>query len=160
MKKKITLACLMIVFFLSGLNLAGTTPIPPEVKSYLLKFMNEMGKINSAFADSIEKINGPEEMALALDAYTDSVKPLVEGMVALQEKYSDFFRNMDKEDDEKVMEDADLEKARDVFEENAGKFSSSMLKIMSFLENPKVVAALERLQGLMNRLSPEENDED
>lgn len=160
MKKTQSVVCLFMLFFFAANCLQAAPPVPPEVKSFMLKFMKEMVVNNRAFSSAVEKVNDPGQMARAIDAYRQSITPLIEGMVALEEKYRDFFRAMDDQDEDAKTGDPDIDAAQDVFEKNARDFGATMMKVMGMMDKPEVQAAMERLEQLMSRLDREDEDSD
>ncbi len=160
MKKTLFFVCLFMLFFFTANCLQAAPPVPPEVKSFMLKFMKEMVANNRAFSSAVEKVNDPGQMARAIDAYRQSITPLIEGMVALEEKYRDFFQAMDDQDEDAKTGDPEIDAAQDVFEKNAREFGATMMKVMGMMDKPEVQAAMERLEQLMSRLDREDEDSD
>lgn len=161
MKKALFPVCfVLLVFFVSTHCLQAAPPVPPEVKSFMLKFMKEMVTHNSTFSQAVAKVNDPGQMARAIDAYRESITPLITGMVALEEKYRDFFRAMDDQDEDAKSGDTEIDAAQEDFEKNAREFGATMMKILGMMDKPEVQAAMERLEQLMNRLEREEDDLD
>lgn len=124
-------------------------PIPPEVKSYVIKFFNEYGGATQIMADRIQKTDDPVQIAGALDKYVDTVEVLMKGMADLQKKYKDFFDAME-EDERQDSGDADIDRANAAFEKAQQGLISAMQKIASHMEHPKVEAAMERLGKIMD----------
>jgi len=142
------LAFLCVVSLLAPAAFAAQQ-IPPEVKSYVIKFFNEYGNATKTMADRVQKTDDPEQIAGALDKYVDTVAPLMKGMDDLQKKYKDFFESMEEEE-RQDSGDADIDKANAEFEKTQQGMMDAMQKIASHMEHPKVEAAMERLEKIMS----------
>ncbi|GEM_PF-2701632 len=130
-------------------------PIPPEVKSYVIKFFNEYGNAAKNMADRVQKTDDPVVIAAALDKYVDAIAPLMKGMEDLRKKYKEFFDAMEEENRENSG-DADIDRANAAFEKAQQGLMSAMQKIASHMEHPKVEAAMERLEEFMSNMDKSE----
>ncbi len=138
---------------------AAVPPIPPEVKTHMLKFIMEMSKNTEAFYLASEKAGTPEAMAQAIDGYRQGVQPLIEGLLKLKAKYADFFKVADQSD-QKSSGDAELDKANEAFEKRMEKLGLSMAKAVQWMEHPKVKAAMENMQKTMSLLDDPQKEKE
>lgn len=138
---------------------ADIPPIPAEVKSHMLRFIEGMSKqADSLFAAS-EKAGSAEEMAQAIERYHQGVRPLIEGVLKLKAKYSDFFAAADQSDLESSG-DIELDKANERFEKRMEKLGLVMGKAIQWMDDPKMKAALEKMQETMSLLDDRKEEED
>ncbi len=156
-KNLILIAFITGISLLSQLLLAVVPPIPPEVKAHMLKFIEQMSNHSEQFYLASEKAGSPEAMAKAIDGYHQGVRPLIEGLLKLKAKHAAFFAAADREDN-KSSGDKELDKANEAFEKRMEKLGLAMGKAVQWLDNPKVRAAMDRMQQTMNLL--DDNDED
>jgi len=151
-KRSALFLCILsaVLFSFLAPSLAARS-IPPEVKSYVIKFFNEYGNATKSLADRVKATNDPVQIAGALDKYVDTIAPLMKGMDDLQKKYKDFFDAME-EDDRENSGDADIDRANAEFEKKQQEIMTAMQKISSHMEHPKVEAAMERLEKIMSEM--------
>jgi len=155
----------LLIALLAGVSLfsqhlpAAVPPIPPEVKEHMLKFIEHMSSRSEQFYLAADKANTPEAMAQAIEEYHQGVRPLIEGVLKLKAKYLDFFNAADKEGN-KSSGDADLDKANEAFEKRMEKLGLSMGKAMQWLDNPKVKAAMDKMQETMGLLDEEKEEKE
>lgn len=158
---RLSVAGALILSLLLAASPSLAQPIPPEVKSFSLKFFKEMGELNATLADEIGQASQASQVALAVETYTVKVEPLVEGMAALEKKYQNFFKEMQNREDEEGTGDAELDRALDEFEKISERLERAMLgSLIPYLEDEQVQANLIRLQQMMDRLSLQDEDED
>lgn len=121
-------------------------PVPQEIKTFIIKFSDQLGNAMEELSTSLEKAQTPEQMASHINAYSDKLEPIMAEMMAMEKKYPDFFEGTDEDD---YAPDADIEKASDRVDQKAEKMMESMGKVFPHAEHPAVKAALERLGKAM-----------
>lgn len=159
MKRFLMVSGLTLALLLAPLA-AVSQPIPPEVKSFTLRFLKDMGEANTDLVSALDRAERPEQMTRAIDAFTTRIEPLVDGMIAMEEKHREFFAAMSKKGDDESSGDAEIDRAMEEFEVTGGRIEASMSKLIPHLEDPGLQAALQRLQQLMERLTVEYEDEE
>lgn len=147
---------LAIVFFSCPSPALASKPIPPEIKSFIIKFSNQFGDAMEALTKVMDKAKTPEQMASALNSYSDKLEPLMADMATIEAKYPEFFEETDNEDDYYDDEDPDIEKATDRIDQKTEDMMESMVKILSHADHPEVKAALARLGEIMGEEDEEE----
>ncbi len=159
----LTLCLILTMLLIVTVHLtASVPPIPPEVKSHMMKFIEQMSKHAEMLYATSEKAATAEDMARALEVYHQNVRPLIEGVVKLKAKYADFFAAADNSNQE-TSGDTELDKANEIFEKRMEKLGLVMGKAIQWMDNPKMKAALDKMQETMSLLdNPEEkeNEED
>lgn len=144
--------CALSLVFMATIATAAK-PVPPEIKSFIINFSDQYGNAMETLSKALEKAQTPDQMASALNSYSDKLEPMMAEMVAMEKKYPEFFEGTD-EDDYAV--DSDIEEASDRMDQKAEGMMESMGKVISHSDHPAVQAALERLGKVMGEEEEEE----
>lgn len=118
------------------LLLAGGTVFAEEYedfKSLLLEVMELM----DTFAEDLNKAENADQVVAAIENYHEAIEPLEPKMDEMDEKYPDFDETNHPEALAEVMEE---------YAETLEKFSGAMAVLMEYMNNEKVVEAMENFQ--------------
>ena len=107
------------------------------------KATNEYADIMEEFAAAIDKSNNASDAAKAMNNFTDRMVKLAPKMEKLQEKYPELQTTDPPEE---------LAESQKRLEEVSEKFGNSMMKMMSYMNDPEVLKAQERMSQLMQNL--------
>lgn len=127
--------------------------MPPEVKTYTLKFFQGMTAAQQTLSASVNAAKSPAQIAAAINAYNDALEPLIDGQVALEAKYPQYYASFNQSDDDQSSGDAEVDAAQKKFDATQESFeNTAMAKIMQNYSKPEVNAAMTRMQEIMGRM--------
>lgn len=143
----------VIIFSLFAPMLCLGLAMPPEVKTFTLKFFKEMAAAQQSLSKSVNSATSPDKIAAALNTYNDAIEPLINSQVALEAKYPEYYASFNRMDDEVSSGDAEVDAAQKKFDESQESFeTTAMAKIMLNHTKPEVSNAMERMQQIMGRM--------
>jgi hypothetical protein len=159
MLKKLSVFIVLFSLVVPALCLGQS--MPSEVKTFTLRFFKEMTSAQQTLSAAVSSAASPDQIASAIDAYTDSIEPLIDAQVALETKYPEFYASVNRMDDDDVLTgDAEIDKAQEQFDSAQNSFEEiAMTKIMRNYANPQVNAAMTRLQQVMSRMDIGDDDD-
>ncbi len=156
--KKIFKACVFFLIIFLALSAYASGSIPPELKTFLLHFYQEFSSAVEELSTAIQKTDQPAVMAKAITQYTDRLEPLFAKLAEYEEKYQDFFLMME-ENDGQSMGDDELDRMAEGFEKFEERLTLAMMKVFPHIENPDIMAALQRLKEIMPDDDDDEDDD-
>ncbi len=131
---------------LIGVALIGLVGLSGCGKSY-----DDFVDVNTRYIDAmddyttdLEKAGDAEAVAKAVDRYADQMAEIIPEMKKLNEKYADW------RDETKMPEE--LKPLSEKAEKVAEKIPQTFMKLMPYIQNPEVMAAMERLQQAMAKM--------
>ncbi len=99
--------------------------------------------------------------AAAINVYNDAIESLIEGQLALEKKYPDFYASFKRMDDDASSGDAEVDAAQKKFDSESDTFGeTAILKIMQNYSDPKVKAAMTRMYQIMGSMDTGDDDDD
>ncbi len=108
------------------------------------KVTNEYADAMDDFVTAINKSNNASEVAKAMDSFTDKMAKIAPKLKEIEKKYPEL-QNMSTPPKE-------LEESKKRMEEVSQKYTSSMMKLVQYVNDPQVQKAQERMSQVMQKL--------
>lgn len=99
------------------------------------------------YLDAVDKTENPQDLAKAINTFANRMEVLAPKIKRLNEKYPELAN-----DQAAPQEYADLDKKSEAL---GARFAQSFTRIMPYMEDPQVMAANERLTGIMETMGAE-----
>ena len=108
------------------------------------KVTNEYADAMDDFSTAINKSNSAGDVAKAMDSFTDKMAKIAPELKKIQEKYPEL-QGM-------TTPPKELEESKKRIEEVTQKYTSSMMKLAQYVNDPQVQKAQERMSQVMQKL--------
>jgi hypothetical protein len=125
-------------FLLIGiiLLLAGGTVFAQEYEDFK-SLLREVMELMDTFAEDLNNAENADEVVAAIEKYHKGIEPLEPKMDEMDEKYPDIDETNHPEELAAIMEE---------YAETIESFSSAMAVLMEYMNNPKVMEAMDKFQ--------------
>lgn len=131
----IMIGLLLFVFLVSGCGSDGSKEAGSIIKA--------QADVTEEYVNSISDAKSADDVVKALENYTEGLKKLVPDLKAFHEKYPEYAQG-------KVPEGVEVDMKR--LEELSGKMSGAMMKMGSYMMDPKVQEAMQKMGEEMSKI--------
>lgn len=136
--RKAVLFCILLV------GLAGMVGCGKSGNKDFVEVNTRYIEAMDAYATELDKAADADAVANAVNKFTDNMAEILPEMKKLQEKYVEW------QDPSKIPED--LKPLSEKAEELAEKVPMSFMKLMPYMQDPKVMEAMKRMQETMAKM--------
>jgi len=138
MRKTVLYYCILLV------GLAGVVGCGKSSNNDFVEVNTRYIEAMDAYTNDLDKAADADAIANAVNTFTDNMAELIPEMKKMQEKYVEW------QDASKIPED--LKPLKEKADRVAEKVPMTFMKLMPYMQDPKVMAAMKRMQETMAKM--------